>query len=92
MKLTGNPLVAPTLRADGSCPLCGGHGHCAYHSAEVDRKSREFWQSMRSRLAVARTAELSRIAARFEFESDQMLTWREKAELYERTGYVSARY
>ena len=87
-------LVAPVLRSDGSCPECanGGGRICAYHSAEGIRKDRAFWDSMGPRLAVARNAELSRIAARFEFESDEMLTWQEKAQAYLDTGHVSARY
>lgn len=39
-----------------------------------------------------RRNELSRIAARFEFESDQYMTAEQKAERYLQTGQISPRY
>lgn len=93
---TSRPVdaVAPAIRPDGSCPDCanGGGRICAYHSAEGIRKDREFWQSMRPRLEVARNAELWHIASRFEFETDQMQTWQQKAQRFIDAGMISPRF
>jgi len=72
-------MKEPPKRSDGTCSAC--HGRlCAFHQ----KKTAEDWDKkqelIRSVAKQTREAKLDRIMARFELESDEFLTARQKAE------------
>lgn len=73
-------MKAPAIRPDGSCSACTGGWMCQYHQQQTARE----WNAKQSMLAEAaagqRESELQRIQARYELESDEGGTAREKAE------------
>jgi len=73
---------APVIRADGSCPGCcnGSGGKCEYHQAAGLVKDAEAGVMLREVVASIRESDLARIMARFELESDEFYTARQKAE------------
>ena len=86
-------MTKPPTLSDGSCAeCCGRSGPCAYHSAEGIKRDRERSQALATAARGARAAELARIAARFEFESDQYATATEKAAAYLETGRIAPRF
>ncbi len=86
-------MTKPATLPDGTCrECCGRSGPCAYHQAEGQRQWETKWRTVAAAARGARAAELARVAARFEFESDQFQTAEEKAAAYLKTGRIAPRF
>lgn len=72
-------VIAPVLRADGSCPACSGGWVCAFHRSQGLRADRERSAMLRRVCAGIRANRIAEVCARFELESDEGGTREEKA-------------
>jgi hypothetical protein len=85
-------MTKPTPRPDGTCTACQGGWLCRYHQEETQARWQRRQDAAANAASAARIAELARIAARFEFESDQFQTATEKAAEYLETGRIAPRF
>ena len=77
--MTTKTNAGPVLRADGSCPVCSSGWVCAYHQEAGLRRDRERSAVLRRVCESMRAAEIGRVCARFELESDEFQTREQKA-------------
>jgi hypothetical protein len=70
---------APKLRADGSCPQCVGGWQCAYHQQQGVVADKLRSEAIRLASESLRRAEISRVCARYELETDEAGTREDKA-------------
>lgn len=82
-------MKTPTLRPDGSCPVCSGGWQCSFHQAEGLRIDRDRAQTIRRVVTSAREHDIARLCARHEIESDEMGSREDKAA--RRLGFHSFR-
>lgn len=67
------------LNPDGTCPACIGGWLCKFHQQEGLRIDAQRSQVIKQAVAGIRRAEIARTCARYELESDEMLTAEQKA-------------
>ena len=78
MKLP-NTIPAPKPRDDGSCPQCIGGWQCAYHQQQGIALDRSRSEAIKLASESLRRAEISRVCARYELETDEAGTCEDKA-------------
>jgi hypothetical protein len=77
---TKTHILAPKLRDDGSCPQCVGGWQCAYHQQQGVAKDRMQSETIKLASESLRRAEISRVCARYELETDEAGTCEEKVQ------------
>lgn len=69
----------PALRSDGTCSACAGGWLCQFHKEETGRNEAQRAETLKHAAHAARQAEICRVCARYELESDEFFTREEKA-------------
>ena len=76
-------MTAPRENKDGSCPNCmADYSSCKFHRMADDLREKNLRETIRGIVAHSKAERLGRICAKYELESDEMMTREEKAAAY----------